>query len=884
MKYVLYFNEIDKKKINLVGGKGVNLGELFNNGFSVPEGFCVTTEAYDLLMQDNELKKLVKKLNDLNYKNIESIRETGEQIRNKITETEVSEAIKITIYGAWNNLGANYSYAVRSSATAEDLQEASFAGQQDTYLNIRGYENLVEAVKKCWASLFTDRAIVYRNKNGFDNTAVKLSVVVQRMIGSEYSGIIFTADPVTGNRKMLNIDAGYGLGEAIVSGLVTPDFYQVYNSEIVNKQIARKETGIFPDNEGGVFEVEIIDSYKEKQVLTDKQILELADTGIKIQTSFGNPQDIEWGYYQDKFYILQSRPITSLYPIPRIEGTDEHVFISFGHIQMMTDAMKPLALSIFEITRVFDKFGASNSTSVQYNAGGRIFLDLSYFLNIPKIRDNITKVIKYSDEQISLSIQELLNRGCIFANNEEFKKKIDKLLGPLFLKTGFNLHMGNINRLKAKGEKFFKNESGKWEKDINSYKGIDKIKRIRWYTSGMLNFLFSNALQYPATAILALSKIKKICLETFDENKTEELLSKLNMSLENNITSNMMMEIYDMADSIRGSREMMECLKKTTDENFWKDLEDLKKNIEFTLDMKKFMDKYGMRCSGEIDITLKRWEEAPTEVIPFILNHIQTSKTNEHREKFKQGLLLAKEAENEIIQEVRSKQGRSKARKTARFIKVYRNLMGFRESPKYFIIKFFGIVRNAVLSEADILTTAGIFEKKEDIYYFSLDEVIQILEGTYNKNIEEVINIRKNKFESYKKMNPPRVMTSSGEILTGNVENNKAPEGSFLGTAASAGITEGIANVVLKVNEADLKEGEILVAPFTDPAWTPLFNSAKAVITEVGGMMTHGSVIAREYGIPAVVGVNEITKLIKSGDKIRVNGSEGYVEIIERAE
>lgn len=883
MKYILYFNEIDNEKVHLVGGKGVNLGELFNNGFSVPEGFCVTTNAYDLFMQDNELKSLIKKLNDLNYKSIELIREIAEQVRNKITETEVSEAIKIAIYGAWNNLGANYSYAIRSSATAEDLQDTSFAGQQDTYLNIRGYENLVEAVKKCWASLFTDRAVVYRNKNGFDNSIVKLSVVIQRMIGSEYSGIIFTADPISGNRKMLNIEAGYGLGEALVSGLVTPDFYQIYNSEIVNKKIARKEIGIFPDNEGGVFEVEIIDSYKEKQVLTDKQIVELADTGIKIQNSFGNPQDIEWGYYENKFYILQSRPITSLYPIPKIEGSDEHVFISFGHIQMMTDAMKPLALSIFEITRIFDKFGAEDSTSIQYNAGGRIFLDLSYFLNIPKIRDNITSVIKYADDQISLSVQELLDRGSVFANNEEFKKKTEKLLGPLFFKTSLNLHMRNVNRMKAKGEKFFRNESNKWEKDINSYKGIEKIKKIRWYISGMLNFLFSNALQYPATAILALSKIKKICLECFDEDKTEELLSKLNMSLENNVTSNMMMEIYDMADSVRGSKELIECLKKTTDESFWKDLEDLKKNIEFTLDMKKFMDKYGMRCSGEIDITLKRWEEAPAQVVPFILNHIQTSKANEHREKFKRGLLLAKEAENEILQEVRSKQGWSKARKTARFIKIYRNLMGFRESPKYFMIKFFETVRNAVLSEADILTTAGIFEKKEDIYYFSLDEVISILEGTYNKNIEEVIELRKNKFESYKKLNPPRVMTSSGEILTGKIKNSKAPEGSFLGTPASIGVTEGIANVVLKISEADLKDGEILIAPFTDPAWTPLFNSASAVVTEVGGMMTHGSVIAREYGIPAVVGVNDITKLIKSGDKIRVNGSEGYVEIIEKA-
>ena len=871
MKYVLYFNEINKEKVNLVGGTGINLGELYNNHFVVPDGFCITTEAYDLLMENKTLKKMIENLNTIDYRDTGLISEAGEKIRNIITQTEVSESVKITVYGAWNNLGANYSYAVRSSATAEDLKGASFAGQLDTYLNIRGYENVVKAVQNCWASLFTERAIVYRNKNDFDNSKVKIAVIIQRMIGSEYSGIMFTADPVSGNRKIVDIDAGYGLGEALVSGLVTPDFYQVYNSEILEKKIARKEKGIFPDNEGGVIEVEIVEEYMEKQVLSDEQIVKLAKTGIKIQETFGSPQDIEWGFYQGKFHILQSRPITSLFPIPATSDNQKHVFFSFGHIQMMTDAMKPLALSIFENTRIFDKFGAADSVSLQYEAGNRIYIDLSTLLSVPKIREKIPDIMKYADEHAAHIIKDLIDQGDFLAADEEFIKKTEKFLAPIFLKVGLNVHLWNVNRLKTRGEKFFRNEALNWEKDVNSYKGAEKIKKIRWYVSGMLNFLFSKAIEFPASAMFSLAKIREMCMECFEPEETKELLAQLNMSLDNNVTSDMMMEIYDMADMARGSKELDNFMRTTVNETFWEDLENLKTNLEFTLEMKKFITKYGMRCAGEIDISVKRWKEAPADILPLIMNHIKTSEMNEHREKFKKGQLSAKEAERKITEGIKEKLGNSKAKKAARYIKIFRNMMGFRESPKYFIVKFLDLARTAVLDEAEVLTEAGIIDDRDDIFYFSLDEIIDILEGRYENNIDMVLEKRKADFEIYKKMNPPRMITSDGEILTDKLENINAPLGALTGTA----------NVILNLSDADLKAGDILVTTFTDPAWTPLFSSAGAVVTEVGGLMTHGSVVAREYGIPAVVGVDGAVERIKTGDKIRVNGTEGYVEILE---
>lgn len=880
MKYILYFNEIGKKDLPLVGGKGANLGELFNNGFLVPAGFCVTTDAFKLITKNEEINSLIKELDNLKNDNVEEIELIGKEIRSKIKELKVSEAVKIAVYGALNNSGANDFYAVRSSATAEDLLGTSFAGQQDTYLNVNGYENLMTAIQNCWSSLFTDRAIIYRIKNGFTHEHVELSVIIQKMIFSEASGIMFTADPITGNRDVININAGFGLGEALVSGLVTPDFYQVYNLEIMNKQISQKDIGIFPEKIGGVVQKNIEDNEKNKQVLTDEEVLELTKIGINIQKVFGNPQDIEWGLYQSQFYILQSRPITSLYPVPFIKDDKKHVFFSFGHIQMMTNAMKPLALSIFETVRIFDKPNSKDYINVLYDAGGRMFIDISYFLGIEKIRGKITNAMKYVDEQASLAVQELIDRGEVFANDKKFQKKLFKFIVPILRKIGLDIYFKNSDKTKIKAKKFFDTTYIKWEKEINSLNGIERLEKIRWYIRGMINFLLSNGVQYPATAIAALTKIKKICAECFDESKVQELLADLNISLENNVTSEMMMEIYDAAELVRDNGELINVLKKTNDKNFWNDIEKVPNSSQFIKKMKEFMNRYGMRCAGEIDITSKRWEDTPKELVSFIVSHIQTSKVNEHHEKFEEGKVTAKNAEREIVETVKAKLGKGKAKKVEKLIKIYRNLMGFRESPKYFIIKFFGLIRGIILDEAYEMEKQNILLDKEEIFYFSLDEIIEIMSGSYEDDIKETVVKRKEDFKMYEKITPPRVMTSNGEIITGKLKNSKAPEGALMGTAASAGIVEGIARIVLKVSEADLKSGEIMIAPFTDPAWTPLFNSVSGLVVEVGGMMTHGSVIAREYGIPAVVGVNNATKLIKNGDKIRVNGTEGYIEIL----
>ncbi|MEW8987847.1 MAG: PEP/pyruvate-binding domain-containing protein, partial [Bacillus sp. (in: firmicutes)] len=335
---VLGFQEIEKTQLMLVGGKGLHLGELSKlEGIQVPEGFCVTTVGYQKAIEKNETyRALLQQLALLKVEDREQIAIISKQIRQLLKEIEIPADVVNEVTQYLSKLGEEHAYAVRSSATAEDLPHASFAGQQDTYINIIGTKAILEHISKCWASLFTERAVIYRIQNGFDHSKVYLSVVVQKMVSPQASGILFTADPITSNRKVLSIDASFGLGEALVSGLVTADNYKVKNQEIVDKMIATKKLAIYAQKEGGTKSQEIKPDQQQIQTLTDQQILQLAMLGRQIEAYFGCPQDIEWCLVDDTFYIVQSRPITVLFPIPENSDKENHVYLSVGHQQMMT--------------------------------------------------------------------------------------------------------------------------------------------------------------------------------------------------------------------------------------------------------------------------------------------------------------------------------------------------------------------------------------------------------------------------------------------------------------------------------------------------------------------------------------------------------------------
>jgi pyruvate,water dikinase len=868
--FVSGFQEIDKTKLALVGGKGANLGELTRvEGIHVPDGFCVTTEAFKKIIKETpSLYELLEQLSLLTLEDRDKIGKLSSDIRKIIEAVIIPSDIHKEITGFLSKLGKKNAYAVRSSATAEDLPTASFAGQHDTYLNIIGKEAILKHISKCWASLFTDRAVIYRLQNGFDHRKALLSVVIQSMIFPDIAGIMFTADPITANRKVLSIDASFGLGEALVSGLVNADNYKVREGKIIDKKIATKKLAIYTVQDGGTKEQEIEQEQQNRQALTDEQILQLEHIGRKIETHFGSPQDIEWCLVDDTFYIVQSRPITTLYPIPEVNDSENHVYISVGHQQMMTDAMKPLGLSFFLLT----------TQALMRTAGGRLFVDVAPMLASPVGRETMVNVLGKSDPIIKDALTTILERKDFIKLLPDDKKesapgKSGKAASPPDYQALNDYDPTIVSELikanQTSIEALKQNIQTKSGSDLFDFILEDLQQRKKSNAE-------SESFAVIMTGMNASSWINEKMNEWLGEKNAADILAQ---SVPNNITSEMGLGLLNVADVIRPYPEVIEYLQQTKNDHFLDDLVQFDGGQETRDAIDAYLNKYGMRCAGEIDITKTRWSEKPITLVPMILNNIKSFEPGAANRRFEQGQLESLKKEQELLHQLKHlPDGEQKAKETKRMIDLVRNLSGYREYPKYGIVNRYFIYKLALLKEAERLVETNIIREKEDIYYLSFEELREVVRT--HKLDYEIIRKRKGEFKLFEKLTPPRVMTSDGEIVTGKYKHENLPAGAIAGLAVSSGVIEGRARVILNMEDAEIEDGDILVTSFTDPSWTPLFVSIKGLVTEVGGLMTHGAVIAREYGLPAIVGVEHATTLIKDGQRIRVNGTEGYVEIL----
>lgn len=880
---VLGFQEIDKTQILLVGGKGLNLGELSKiEGIQVPEGFCVTTVGYQRAIEQNETyHSLLNRLTMLKAEDRDDIAGTSRKIRQIIMEAEIPSDVVKAVTHYLSQFGEEQAYAVRSSATAEDLPHASFAGQQDTYLNIIGKEAILQHIRKCWASLFTDRAVIYRMQHGFDHRQVYLSVIIQRMVFPQASGILFTADPITSNRKLLSIDAGFGLGEALVSGLVSADCYKVREGEIIDKRIATKDLAIYARKEGGT-ETKQIDPVQQKiQTLTDEQILQLARIGRQIEAYFGQPQDIEWCLVDNTFYIVQSRPITTLYPIPEANDQENHVYVSVGHQQMMTDPIKPLGLSFWLLT----------TRAPMRNAGGRLFVDVTPMLASPASREMVLNNLGQSDLLIKDALMTVIERGDFIkslpSDKEQSAGKSKEAIPPAGSQAQLEIDPTIVSDLIQRSQTSIE----ALKQNIQTKSGSDLFDFIQEDIQQLTKMLSDpQSLGVIIAAMDASSWINEKMNEWLGEQNAADTLSQ---SVSGNITSEMGLALLDVADVIRPYPEVIEYLQHAKDDHFLDELKKFNGGKETRDAIFAFLDKYGMRCTGEIDITRTRWSEKPITLIPLILSNIKNFGPNASKRKFEQGRQEALKKEQELLDRLKQlPDGEQKAKETKEKIDLIQNFIGYREYPKYAMVHRYYVYKQALMKEAEQLVQAGVIHDKEDIYYLTFEELHEavrtkkpddpgcMVEQQAGLAIRQIISQRKDEYKLYEKLTPPRVITSDGEIILGKYKRENLPAGAIVGLPVSSGVVEGRARVILNMEDADLEEGDILVTTFTDPSWTPLFVSIKGLVTEVGGLMTHGAVIAREYGLPAVVGVENATKRIKDGERIRVHGTEGYIEIL----
>ncbi|NLU96150.1 phosphoenolpyruvate synthase [Chitinophaga sp. Ak27] len=864
--YALDLHNIDTNSLALFGGKGANLGELIRmEDITVPRGFCITTAAYRAVVEQNEaFNILLQQLTGLTADQQKAVSEISGNIRHLIAQIPIPVDIVATIRQQLATFGENTAFAVRSSATAEDLPTASFAGQQDSYLNVTGEAAILQHISLCWASLFTERAIIYRIQNGFDHQKIQLAVVVQQMIFPQAAGILFTAHPVNANRKILSIDASFGLGEAIVAGMVNTDNYQVNNGQIIHRQIATKQRALYAAKDGGTTLQEITPALQQQQVLTDEQVLTLERLGRKIEAHFGCPQDIEWCLADGIFYIVQSRPVTTLYPIPMVNNADNHVYVSVGHQQMMTDPIKPLGLSFFLLT----------TPRPMFTAGGRLFVDVAPLLATPAGREMMINVLGQSDPLIKDALLNILER-------KDFALSVpadDPAAGqPTIPPPSARPQVDNDPAIVSNLVKEAQASLDTLKQDIQTKSGpalFDFIQedlhqqKTRGYAPQSLAVILA--------AMDAYSWLNEKINEWLGEKNVADILTQ---SVPNNITSEMGLALLDVADAIRPYPDVIEYLQQVRDPHFLEHLNSLRGGRESREAIEDFLAKYGMRCPGEIDITKTRWHENPAILIPILLSHIKNFAPNASIRMFEQGQQEAFKKAQELTDRLKLlPDGEQKALEVQQKISFVRNFMGYREYPKYEKICRYFLYKQAILKEIEQLVQAYIIAEKEDSYYLTFDELREVVRT--RELDRQIIPQRKAAYITYEKLSPPRVMTSDGEIITGKYQRDHLPANAIVGLPVSAGVIEGRARVILNMETAVLEEGDILVTAFTDPSWTPLFVSIKGLITEVGGLMTHGAVIAREYGLPAIVGIDNATRLIKDGQRIRLNGTEGYVEIL----
>lgn len=897
--------------LETVGGKGANLVKLAHAGFHVPNGFLIPTAAYRAFVDLNQLDAAISEiLRDLDFSDLQALTAASAAIRTQFAAGTVSQGLTAALEIGWRWLGAS-PVAVRSSATAEDLPDLSFAGQQDTYLNVIGPEALLKAVVDCWSSLWTARALGYRARNAIPHGEVSLSVVVQTMVPSQASGVMFTANPLNGRRGETVIDATLGLGEALVSGLVEPDHYVVdsSNNALTHKYLGSKSVQINGKSEGGVATHEAESA--QIQAIPDEIILKLAQIGQQIEALYNFPQDIEWAVAQAEIYILQARPITSLYPLPaNLPPEPLKTLLGLHVIQGMMEPFTPLGqTAIIEVL-----FGGGRALGLKlplaqqgafYVAGERIWINVTPIVRNPRAHKVFPVVFKNLDPGVAQAFVEILRDPRMAPQPGSMS-----LLKPWNVARFALPLLGRVLHFLRQPEKMAQTILTIFDERVaetaarrqpSGNLGADFTQRVALLLEAR-NLFADFVIPKGVTAVVAgmapffgiLQRFSKQVAAQTGDTRFDTLYLEIARGLPNNVTIEMDLKLWQAAQSLRSdpaSAEIFEGLppSELAARFLAGSLPSAAQKV-----IADFMDRYGMRGLGEIDMGRPRWCENPEHIMGVLQSYLQIDDPALAPDVvFARGAEVAQSAAEELESAVRQlPHGHFKARMVRFGVRRYRALAGLREAPKFFAVRMMGMMRAGLLASGEEMAAAGWLDQADDLVYLKMAELEELaaeLEGwqvgdfppTSLPALQTAIRERQAlRQRELRRKQIPRVLLSDGTAYYEGVRAAEGAASGLVGDPVSPGVVEGVVRVVFDPLGTHLEPGEILVCPGTDPAWTPLFLAAGGLVMETGGMMTHGSVVAREYGIPAVVGVHDATRRLQTGQRIRVNGSSGAIEIL----
>ena len=880
--------------LSRVGGKGLNLTKLALAGFPVPAGFIVATDGYEVFVGRAGLTDLLAaEMSAIDTVDPAALAALSDGIRRRFQASEMPSEISEQIVAAYGTLGRP-PIAVRSSATAEDLPGMSFAGQQDTFLNVIGDEALLRAVVNCWSSLWTARAIAYRARYGIDQSNVSLAVVVQEMVQSDTSGVLFTANPLSGRRTETVIDATFGLGEALVSGHVEPDHFIVDSDtdKIILRELGAKSTTIKGQAAGGVI-TESTDARRE-QAITDEQIIQLTELGRNVANYYGDPQDIEWAFLNGKLYLLQSRPITSLFPVPHSpQDTDRQVYISLGAIQGVLGPFTPLGLDMLRgmfagIAQIFANDATLYDQALLYSAAERPWIKVTGALKSPIGRLVFGRVLPMVEPGAAQSIRDLVAepqfQGAAVSRRSiaaavPFILRVLRAARRAFLDPEAHVHFvqGDI-------EEHIASVTERTDKTSTL---AERVELLEWISyNAQFPFLLPRLIPPIIVGYASLGLLSKIAylLSHSDPEIQPEMALEITRSLPNNVTTEMDLQLWRLASRIRDDTAASGSFQAEDAETIASDFQAGTLPPTILRALEEFLNRYGMRGVAEIDIGRVRWRDQPVSIVRSLQSYLSIEDESRAPDRvFEKGKDDALKTINRLADSSTRVWGTPLAGRLVHFLaKRVRVLAGLRESPKFTMVRISGILRKALLESGQELKDCGVLEQPDDLFYMTVRELKTLAMGAPG-DWKKLVRGRRLAEQNESRRQPiPRLLLSDGAAFYAGITSEAGADANILsGSGVSPGTAEGTVRVLFNPLEAGLEPGEILVCPGTDPSWTPLFLAAGGLVMEVGGMMTHGSVVAREYGIPAVAGVDQATERLQTGQRVRVDGSSGTIEILD---
>lgn len=910
--YIAAFDTITAHDIPLVGGKGANLGEMTRAGLPVPPGFCVTADAYRRFTASAQTT-ITQILNETRMDDPDDVETKSAQLREFLIAQPIPPDIADEILQAYAQLAhalhsaaGTLPVAVRSSATAEDLPDASFAGQQDTYLNIRGDAQLLEYVKRCWASLWTGRAVTYRQKQGYAHDKVALAVVVQAMIESEVAGILFTANPINFNRGEMVLNASWGLGEAIVSGLVTPDTWITdKDGRILEREIATKELAVEYAEGGGTREIPIPSEKSEIPSLTDAQVTVLIQIGGRVEQHYARPMDIEWAYANQTFYMLQARPITTLgttapnfqslsadqptsrpTDLPTSQSPVSSLQLFRGEynrsmfIEIFPDPLSPAFLSV--IAPLFESMLAFTFETLGFDPPKNIpaigtFYGQPYFH-----REYIQAALaSLSPEVQTALVTQIVN---------PFGKHNTKLpteASPAFLSMVTRLlrfMTGFPKQLPALLETYHTEIRRFNDLPFESLSDLEIMSRVR----SLLFDQASKLLNYDFLMIALIGityQMLGTLLDRYYGVASEQVRAKLISGVTGNVTMETNKRLWNLAQEAKSSSIVRNILSSPfppssvlgEGQGVRGLLSQSGDGRIFLAELDAFLEQYGHR-EVRMDILYPTWSQDPTPVLNFIRGYFDA---DDRASPFVQQARLVQERE-QLAQEVESHLHSDVAGRFAiapLFHWVLKNTQTHtreRDTMHFELTRLFPPFRRALLVLGTRWQKQNLIDAPDDVFFLHLDEMQTLAETP--RPVHDLVRERRAEFAANAQHSPPAILRDGVAVDMPQSAATDTASGTLRGIAGSPGIAHGIVRVVRGPDEFEkLKRGEILVAPLTNPVWTPLFAIAGGIITQVGGILSHGAIVAREYGIPAVMAVPDATTLLQDGQRVTVDGNKGIV-------